>query len=105
VIYSKTENGKRRPVYGLEEESHEQRRELAGAVKAMPKPSAALSTIDKVRDVLARRQCSRVDGIVLDTFSASMIIKVYEACPPEKKAKFEALPIRKMFHVACKAFG
>ncbi len=71
------------------------RDDLADAIRHTPK-RPTLSTIEQVRKIVESRQCARVGGVLVDGFTASAIIQVYDRLNDENKAKLAALPIRKM---------
>jgi hypothetical protein len=51
------------------------------------------SWVDAARSVVTNKQAQTVDGILLDLFSASTMLGVYDALNPDNKAKFEAMPL------------
>ena len=81
-------------------EEHDQihRDDLAQAVRKTPKPKG--SRIDKIRFVVEHRQCCRIEGVLVDLFSASTITQIYDALNDVNKAKFAALPVPRMAQVA-----
>ena len=78
------------------------RREMARAVRVIPKPDPSLSTIEKVRWVLDNKQYNRVNGQFMDLMTASVIIQIYDALSETNKAKFAAMKITRMAEVAFK---
>lgn len=58
--------------------------------------------IAAIRQIVTEHQYAKVDGVMVDGFSASAIIAVYDALNPANQAKFAALPIAKMASVAFK---
>lgn len=54
------------------------------------------------RAIVEAGQYAKIDGFMVDLFSASAIVKVYDAVNDANKAKFSALPIGKMASVAMK---
>ena len=81
------------------EDDHD-RDDLARYIRSVRKPDPALSTIDKVRKVAEEHQCNRVNGVLLDAFTANVIVQVYDALNERNKARFAVLPIRRMAEVA-----
>ncbi len=67
----------------------------------MPTPTTT-STIDKVRAIVANRQYAKVDGVLVDGFTASAIIAVYDNLSPEAQAKMAAMSVAKMGLIALK---
>lgn len=57
------------------------------------------------RDIVARQQYAKINGHMVDLFSASAIVKVYDAVNDANKAKFKALPVARMAAVAFKLIG
>lgn len=55
--------------------------------------------IAKVRRVLTEG-CLKIDGALVDSFTASAITQVYDALNDQNKAKFAALSIGRMASVA-----
>ena len=58
--------------------------------------------IAAVRAIVAAKQYAKIDGIMVDLFSASAIIAVYDALSPERQTKMASLPIRTMALLALK---
>jgi hypothetical protein len=55
------------------------------------------------RDIVARSQYAKIDGIMVDLFSASAILAVHDGLTREDlRAKYLAMPIARMAHVAFK---
>jgi hypothetical protein len=52
------------------------------------------------RDIVQECQYAKIDGLMVDLFSASAIVKVYDALNATNQNKFRSLPIRKMALVA-----
>lgn len=63
---------------------------LAHAVKGSKKTSRKKSVIDACKQVIEEKQCTRFRGTLLDHFSASAVMNVYNALNEENKAKFAA---------------
>ncbi len=62
-------------------------------------------SMDQVRKVVQDKQYATVDGMILDLFTASAIVAVYDALSPENKAKVEGLPLERMAEFALKHTG
>jgi len=58
--------------------------------------------IDQVKDIAAKKQAKKINGVMVDMFTASAISKVYDAVNDANKAKMEKLPITKLADVAMK---
>ena len=66
------------------------------------KPTNGLERIAAVRDIVAQSQYAKVDGIMLDLFSASAIVTVYDALNETNQAKYREFPVSKMASIAFK---
>jgi hypothetical protein len=65
----------------------------------------AIDRISKIRKIASEKTLGRVDGVNLDTYSASAILAVYEKLSDENKIKFVALPVYRMASIAFKLVG
>lgn len=54
------------------------------------------------RAIVAERQYAKIDGTMIDGFSASAVVQVYAALNEANRAKFAALPAGRMAIVAFK---
>lgn len=57
------------------------------------------------RSILERKQYAKINGHMVDLFSASAIVKVYDAVNDANKAKLKALPVAHMASIAFKLIG
>lgn len=64
--------------------------------------STPAEKVAAIRRIVDERQYAKVDGCMVDLFSASAIIAVYDALNDENKARFSALTIQKMAAIAFK---
>jgi hypothetical protein len=64
--------------------------------------TASGDAIETARRIVANSAFETVDGMVLDLFSASAIVNVYDNLNPENQAKFASLGLPKMVDVAFK---
>ena len=55
-----------------------------------------------IRQIVASHQYAKIDGLMVDGFSASAIVQVFDALNPENQARYAALTIPKMAAVAFK---
>lgn len=62
-----------------------------------------MKNIETLRKIVSECQAAKVDGALVDLFTASAIVKVYDALNETNKAKFAALPVRRMASVAGRA--
>ena len=74
---------------------------LAMALREMNADIAEPDTVQKIRQVL-KKGYSKVDGIMVDHFTASAIIQVYDNLNDQNKEKYGKLSIKKMADVAWK---
>ena len=65
----------------------------------------SLSKIEKIRKVASECQCAKIDGSMLDAYSASAIVAVYDRLSDENRIKFLGLPIPRMASLAFKLCG
>jgi len=72
------------------------------AIRAMPHADDSKPRIDWVRDVVDHHQAHVIDSIVLDAFTASAIITVYDALGPANQAKYEGYHVGVMAEIAWK---
>lgn len=76
-----------------------------------PRSSKLAWTIDQVRDVLNNGiytdagKIKKVDGMLLDAFTASAIAQVYENLNPENQARFASLPLEEAARTAFSLSG
>ena len=61
-----------------------------------------MEKIAKVRQIVEEKTCARISGVMIDLFSASKIMVVYENLKPENQVRFTAMPIEIMMSVAYK---
>lgn len=52
--------------------------------------------IEAIRTIVTEGQYAKVDGTMIDGYSASAILKVYDNLNDENKARFASLPAGKM---------
>ena len=78
------------------------RDDLADAMRGTRKLSRKAPLIDRIRDVVETKSAARIDGLLLDLFTASAVIQVHDALNPDNQGKFAALPLRRMVDVTWK---
>jgi hypothetical protein len=59
-------------------------------------------TIDKIKDIVSKKQHSKIDGVTVDLFTASAISQIYDKVNDANKKKMEKLPITKLAALAMK---
>jgi hypothetical protein len=60
------------------------------------------NNIDKIKDIVKRKQYKKIDGVMVDMQTANVIMKVWDALGSSNRSKFEKLPIKQMATVAWK---
>jgi len=65
-------------------------------------PSSPAERIAALRQIVEEKQYAKIDGKMIDLFSASAILSVYDALNDANKAKYAAMPAPKMGLVAFK---
>ena len=58
------------------------------------------SRIDTLRRIVQNKQHEKMEGVLVDTFTASHMIAVYDALSPENQAKFDSIPLEKLADLA-----
>ena len=75
-------------------------------LKMMQKESTDLtekkSNIDQIRDIVKTKGAKKVGGVMVDMFTASAIVKVYDAINDTNKAKMDKMTVPAMANVAYK---
>jgi len=62
-------------------------------------------TIAAARSIVASHQADKINGVMIDTWTASVIVGVYDALSDQNKKKFRSMPIRKMADMAHKLYA
>ena len=60
------------------------------------------SVIDKVKEIASKKSAAKIDGVMVDSFSASAISQIYDKVSDANKKKMEKLPITKLANLAFK---
>lgn len=50
--------------------------------------------------VLESKSAGKLEGVLLDTFTASALVRLYDALSADSRAKFDAVPLSKLVSVA-----
>lgn len=58
--------------------------------------------IDQIRAIVRKCQCAEVEGVTVDLFTASLIIKIHDGLNDENRAKFASMDVANMIDVALK---
>ena len=59
-------------------------------------------TIDKVKEIASKKQAMKIDGVMVDSFTASAISQIYDKVNDANKKKMDSLPITKLANLAFK---
>jgi hypothetical protein len=70
---------------------------MSARAKKEPRP-----WIEAARQVVEEGQYTKVDGVLLDHFTASMLVQVHDALSPENQAKFGAMSLVRAVDVGWK---
>ena len=60
------------------------------------------SVIDKVKEIASKKAAKKIDGVMVDSFTASAISQIYDKVNDANKKKMEKLPIVKLADLAFK---
>ena len=65
-------------------------------------PATPAERIEAIRRIVSESQYAKVDGVMVDLFSASAIIRVYDALNEVNQAKYSAMSAPQMATIAFK---
>ena len=65
-------------------------------------PASGIERINAIRQIVTEKQYAKIDGIMVDLFSASAIIGVYDNINETHQAKYRELPVYRMADIAFK---
>ncbi len=74
-----------------------------GTIETMP--DSGLERIAIVKRIVNNGQYEKVDGGMLDLFSASAIVAIYDKLSPDAQAKYRTIPVQRMAIMAFKLLG
>lgn len=60
------------------------------------RPSSPKERIDAVRQIVTESQYAKIDGVMVDLFSASAIVSVYDALNETNRGRYASLPVGAM---------
>ena len=60
------------------------------------------SVIDKVKEIASKKSAAKIDGVMVDSFTASAISQIYDKVNDASKKKMDGLPITKLATLAMK---
>lgn len=64
-----------------------------------------MNRIEQLRKIVADHQCAKIDGVLVDTFTASVILACYEAAAPNAKTIIETGSIEKVGAVSLRVMA
>lgn len=73
-----------------------------GEMKEAVELDEASNTIAKVKDIVARKQAMKIDGVMVDMFTASAISQIYDKVNDANKKKMDGLKVTKLADLAMK---
>lgn len=85
-----------------EENEQIQREDLADAVWKLPKLPRNTPRIDRLRWIVYHHQAARMEGRLVDGFTASMLVQIHDALGEANRIKFLSLKLDKMVSVGWK---
>lgn len=86
-------------------EDDNDRADLARAIRSVPKPDPELPRIEKLRQIVRDRQANRVEGLLVDMYTASVIVQVYDAVNDGNKKKMDATKLPQLSSICFKLAG
>jgi len=60
------------------------------------------NVIDKVKEIASKKSAAKIDGVMVDSFTASAISQIYDKVNDNIKKKMDSLPITKLANLAMK---
>lgn len=72
------------------------------AIEQTPVANKTKTRIEQLREIVTEQSCMKIDGVLVDLFSASAAVKVYDALNEKNRASFISLPLTKMMTVTWK---
>ena len=76
--------------------------EIISALSAKMESVNEAGNIDKIKDIVKRKQYKRIGGVIIDMQTANAIMKVHKALNPANRKKYGKLSISKMADIAYK---
>ncbi len=75
-----------------------------GTQVTMPEqlPNPPEARVQALRQIVAECQYAKIDGIMVDLFSASTILSIHDALNESNKARYSRLPVYRMAEIAFK---
>jgi hypothetical protein len=64
-----------------------------------------LSTIEKTRHILSTKTAVRINGTLVDVFSASIIMRFRDSLSIERQTKFDQFSVARMASIAMSKMG
>ena len=76
--------------------------EIISALSAKMESVNEAGNIDKIKDIVKKKQLKRIGGVIIDMQTANAIMKVHKALNPANRKKYGKLSISKMADIAYK---
>ena len=64
-----------------------------------------MNVIEKMQEVVANKQAAEVNGVLVDLFTASAVVQVYDQVNDVNKAKMQDMSAEQLANVAYKLMG
>ena len=79
-----------------------ERDDLADAIRETRKLPRGTPLIERLRDIVTTESAARIDGLLVDLWTASTVVQVHDALNEDNRRKFAAMPLRRMVDIAYK---
>ena len=97
-MLAKSKKKKAEPKKQSKRDANFYARQFGGKVESVNEAN----NIDKIKDIVKKKQYKRIGGVIIDMQTANAILKVYKALNPANRKKYGNLSISKMADVAYK---
>jgi len=64
-----------------------------------------MSVIEKMQEIVANEQAAKINGVLVDLFTASAVVQIYDQVSDANKAKMQDMSAEKLANVAYKLMG
>lgn len=65
-------------------------------------PDSGIARIDALRQIMSEKQYAKIDGVMVDLFTASAIIGIYDKLNEANQSKYRNLIVSRMADIAFK---
>ncbi len=83
-------------------EDDDGRGELAKAVRSKKKADPSVPAIERMRLIVKECQANRIDGVLVDLFTASCCVQVYDAANEQNREKLRSFRAARLVDVTFK---